>query len=81
MISCAITTSALGCLVFLYLFFRLIYGLDILWSAKALCFFVMMICGCIPLLVSYNAEHLLGKFYPFYRYLLYFIYICSTLNT
>lgn len=75
MISCAITTSALGCLVFLYLFFRLIYGLDILWSAKALCFFVMMICGCIPLLVSYNAEHLLGKFYPFYRYLLYFIYI------
>ena len=75
MISCAITTSALGCLVFLYLFFRLIYGLDILWSAKALCFFVMMICGCIPLLVSYNTEHLLGKFYPFYRYLLYFIYI------
>ena len=75
MISCAITTSALGCLVFLYLFFRLIYELDIAWGGKAVLLVIMLIMGCIPLFVSYQAEHILGKFYPFYRYLLYFIFI------
>lgn len=75
MISCAITTSALGCLVFLYLFLRLVYGLDIAWSGKVVLLIAMLICGCIPLLVSYRAENILGNFYPFYRYLLYFIYI------
>ena len=75
MISCAITTSALGSLVFLYLFFRLVYGLDIAWAGKATLLVIMLIMGCIPLFVSYQAEQILGKVYPFYRYLLYFIFI------
>lgn len=73
--TCAITTSFLGCLVTIFLFFRCIAGLDISLNAKSVCFAISILIGCIPLFVSYNTEATLGKAYPFYRYALYFIFV------
>lgn len=82
MITCAITTSVLGCLVTGYLFFRYPYGAEISLSAKSILFVLFMGIGCIPLLVSYDAEHFFGRFYNYYRYGLYFIFIgCIILFT
>ncbi len=75
MITCAITTSVLGCLVTLFLFVRHFWFLALpLWLKVALAF-IFIIAGCIPLLVEYHFEKALGSFYSAYRYGLYFIYV------
>lgn len=82
MISCSVTTSFLGCLVTIYLFFRYVFRLDIAPAPKALLFILFFLAGCIPLFVSYRLENILGAAYPYYRYALYFIYIaCIILFT
>lgn len=75
MISCSITTSVLGCMVTLYLFFRYTWCLTLSPLSKAAIFALFILAGCIPLLVSYNLENLLGRAYPFYRHALYYIFI------
>lgn len=80
MVTCSIATSILGCLVTTYLYFRYTWCMDI--PAKALIFAAFIVIGCIPLLVSYNFEKILGTAYPFYRNALYFIFIgCIILFT
>lgn len=80
--TCAITTSFLGCLVTGFLFFRYTMCLDMSLLQRALVFMGFMLMGCIPLMISYQVEPTLGKFYPVYRYGLYFIYIgCVILFT
>lgn len=82
MISCAITTSVLGCLVTSLLFLRYIMPLDIAVSIKAVLFAVFILMGCFPLLVSYKLENILGAAFPFYRTALYYIFIsCIILFT
>ena len=82
MVTCAVTTSVLGCIVTSYLFFRYTWYLDLSLVQKSLIFASFILAGCIPLLVSYNMEHILGRFYPFYRYALYFVFIgCIILFT
>lgn len=80
--TCAVTTSFLGCIVTSYLFFRYTWYLDMGTVQKYLVFALFILAGCIPLLVSYKFEPLLGKFYNFYRYALYFIFVgCIILFT
>ena len=75
MISCAVTTSVLGCLVTTYLFFRYTWCLDFSVLQKSAVYALFLLAGCIPLLVSYQMENYLGKYYIFYRYGLYAIFI------
>ncbi len=77
--TCAVTTSILGCLVTLLLFGRYVSWLDISVIAKGFVFVLCVLAGCLPLLVGYNFEPLLGKFYGLYRYTLYFIYIAAVI--
>ena len=75
MYTCAVTTSFLGCLATLFLYFRYILFASIGLPYKIICLVLFLLIGCIPLFVEYSFEDILGKFYPFYRYTLYFIYI------
>lgn len=82
MVTCAITTSVLGCMVTSYLFFRYSWHPDWNWLQESGIWALFLLLGCIPLFVSYNLEQYLGKFYGFYRYGLYFIFIgCIILFT
>ena len=82
MISCAVTTSLLGCMVTLYLYFRYTMCLDIGLLPRIFLLMPFLAAGCIPLLVSYRLENLLGSFYTLYRHSLYFIFIgCIILFT
>lgn len=75
MSTCAYTTSFLGCLVTLALFARYVLFADA-GTVSKICFLIpALVVGCIPLLVGYNFENIFGKFYPVYRYGLYFIFI------
>ncbi len=75
MVTCAITTSFLGCIVTSYLYFRYTWCLDLSALQKSMFFALFILMGCIPLFVSYQMEQFLGKFYLYYRYGLYFIFI------
>lgn len=75
MITCAVTTSFLGCLATGLLFIRYVGLSGMAAGHKAALFVLFMMAGCIPLFVSDGLENMLGAFYPFYRYALYFIYI------
>lgn len=77
MISCAITTSLLGCFITLFLFARHIYFLELPFWADICCVAAMLIIGCFPLLSEYNFEKCLGTAYPIYRYTLYFVFVGS----
>ncbi len=80
--TCAITTSFLGCLVTLSLYFRYIYFINTSATCKLISLIIAIIFGCIPLLISYKYEDLFGNFYPIYRYSLYYIYVgCIILFT
>lgn len=82
MVTCAITTSVLGSIVTLYLFFRYTWCLDLSLLQKSSLLALSVLIGCVPLFVSYNMEHFWDKFYPYYRYSLYFIFIgCIILFT
>lgn len=73
--TCAITTSFLGCLVTLSLYIRYIYFINTSTTRKLISLIIALIFGCIPLLVSYKFENLFGNFYTTYRYTLYYIYV------
>ncbi len=75
MITCAVTTSFLGCLATGLLFVRYAGLSGALPGGKAALFVLLMLAGCIPLFVSDSLENVLGPVYPFYRYALYFIYV------
>lgn len=77
MMTCSVTTSFLGCLVSAYLFFRYTWFLELSLMQRSFLFALFMLIGCIPLFVSYKLEAVLGSFYPFYRYALYYIFIGS----
>jgi len=75
MMTCAITTSFLGCLATTYLFVRYALYLDFSCWQKALIWAAFLLVGCFPLLVSYSFESIFGRFYPYYRYSLYFLFV------
>lgn len=80
--TCAITTSILGCFVTLYLFFRYTWGVELTLPSKGILLAVFILMGCIPLFVGFGFENFLGAAYPLYRTTLYFIYIgCVILFT
>ena len=74
MVTCAVTTSFLGCLVTTCLYFRYTLCLNIGLLPRLLLFVPFLVAGCVPLLVSYRLENVFGSFYPFYRYGLYWLY-------
>ena len=53
MITCAVMTSVLGCIVTTYLFFRYTWCLDLPLLQKSLVFALFVLIGCIPS-VSYT---------------------------
>lgn len=73
--SCALTTSSLGTLVTLMLCVRYICYLNLTTVQKLLWAILFIAIGCIPLLVSYRLEPILGKIFAPYRYSLYFVFI------
>lgn len=73
--TCAVTTSFLGCFVTILLFARYVSTLEISFLAKTICFIFFILMGCLPLFVSYSFEGFLGTRYLSYRYTLYFIYV------
>ncbi len=73
--TCAVTTSFLGSAVTTYLFFRYTMCMGLGITAKAVLFGIFILMGCIPLLISYKMENVLGGLYPVYRYVMYFIFI------
>ena len=73
--TCAITTSFLGCIVTLSLYFRYIFFINTPATYKFISLIIALMFGCIPLFVSYKFENLLGNFYTTYRYTLYYIYV------
>lgn len=75
MITCAIMTSLMGCMVTTFLFFRYTMCMGLGITAKAVLFGLFVLMGCIPLLISYKLEDVMGAFYPIYRYAMYFIFI------
>lgn len=75
--TCAITTSILGCMATLFLFARYILYAEIPTAVKVVWAAAALLAGCIPLFVGYNFENVFGRFYGFYRYSLYFIYITA----
>ena len=77
MISCAVTTSFLGCLVTMFLFIRYIWFLGLSPLANAAALVALLLIGCFPLLVSYRFENALGSLYPCYRYGLYYVFISA----
>ncbi|MGN0903964.1 MAG: hypothetical protein ACI4PW_02295, partial [Alphaproteobacteria bacterium] len=68
MMTCAVTTSFLGCLATGILFVRYVGLSGASTGQKAALFILFMLAGCIPLFVSYRLGNVLGSFYPFYRY-------------
>ena len=68
-------TMLTGSLITGFLFFRYVWilGLPPLANLVILAGFLSM--GVTPLFTSYRFENLLGSFYPFYRYSLYFIFV------
>lgn len=82
MMTCAVATSFLGCLVTLYLYFRFIWIMGLSWAANSFLLALFILIGCFPLLVGYKFENILGSFFPYYRYGLYFVFIsCVILLT
>lgn len=82
MISCAVTTSVLGCLATLFLFWRYIWFLDLTHGQKGAFFILFLLAGCIPALTSYAFESVFGQFFAAYRYFLYFLFVfCIILFT
>ena len=77
MISCAVTTSFLGCLVTMFLFIRYVWFLGLSPLANAAALVALLLIGCFPLLVSYRFENALGSLYPCYRYGLYYVFISA----
>lgn len=77
MINCSITTSFLGCLVSAYLFWRYTWFFNMGAVLRSILIILFVLIGCIPLLVEYGFEKYLGRFYGFYRYTLYYIFIAS----
>lgn len=75
MISCAVTTSFLGCLVTFSLFFRYVFFMPVPVWAKSTAALCALLAGCFPLLVGYGFEKYLGGAFAVYRYALYFIYV------
>ena len=82
MITCSVITSVLGCIVTSYLFFRYTWCADLGSAQRAAVFGLFLLAGCVPLLVSYGFEKIWGRFYSFYRYTLYYIFVgCILLFT
>ncbi len=73
--TCAVTTSFLGCIVTLSLYFRYIFFINTPVIYKFISLTIALLFGCIPLFVSYKFENLFGNLYPIYRYTLYYIYV------
>ena len=82
MISCAVTTSVLGCFATFFLFWRYVWYLDLRRKQKFLFFILFLLAGCIPALTSYQFESFLGRYFAAYRYSLYFLFVlCIILFT
>ncbi|MBQ8346240.1 MAG: metallophosphoesterase [Alphaproteobacteria bacterium] len=75
MISCAVTTSVLGCLATFFLFWRYAWFLDLTRQQKTGFFILFLLAGCIPALTSYQFESFLGRYFAAYRYSLYFLFV------
>lgn len=77
MFSCAVIVSFLGCLATSYLFVRFALPLEIPFYRKLWFCAAFISVGCLPLLSGYQFEPIFKRFYPIYRYTLYFIFIWS----
>lgn len=45
------------------------------WPIAIILLFVLLLIGCVQPLSSYGFENILGKYYPLYRYIIYFLFV------
>ena len=75
MIPWSIMTALVGCSITFYLFIRYIWFLHLSPVVTGILLIVFLVMGCFPLLAYYSFEPVLGKYYPLWRYTMYFIFI------
>ena len=75
MIPWSIMTALVGCSITFYLFVRYVWLLHLSPVITGFLLIVFLIAGCFPLLAYYSFEAVLGKYYPLWRYTMYFIFI------
>ena len=75
MLSWSVMASMVGCTITMYLFVRYAVMLGLSWWISVPLFIFLILIGCTQPLTTYAFEEPLGKFYPFYRYTIYFLFI------
>lgn len=75
MIPWSIMTALVGCSITFYLFIRYVLLLHLSPVATGILLIMFLIMGCFPLLAYYSFEQFLGKYYPLWRYTMYFVFI------
>ena len=74
-----IVSSVICCLLMSFLFVRYILFMPASSSFKSIAFIFLMIIGCTPALVAYPVENILGKIYPAYVAVLYFLFTAAVI--
>ena len=75
MFSWSVMASMVGCTITMYLFIRYVLMSSLSWPIAIILLFVLLLIGCVQPLSSYGFESLLGKYYPLYRYIIYFLFV------
>lgn len=75
MFSWSVMASMVGCTVTMYLFVRYVLMSALSWPVTIILLFVLLLIGCVQPLSSYGFEEIFGKYYPLYRYIIYFLFV------
>ncbi len=75
MLSWSVMASMVGCTITLYLFVRFVLLVKLGLFLTITLLFILLLIGCVQPLSSYAFENVFGKFYPLYRYGIYFLFI------
>lgn len=75
MLAWSVMASMVGCTVTMYLFVRYVLPAGMGLPATIILLFLLLLIGCVQPLSSYAFEKVFGRFYPLYRYTLYFMFI------
>ena len=79
MFSWSVMASMVGCTITMYLFIRYVLMSSLSWPVAIILLFVLLLIGCVQPLSSYGFEEILGQYYPFYRYMIYFLFVACVI--
>ena len=77
MLGVAIVTSAVGCFLTIFLFFRYAFFMPWSPSIKTIALFIALGIGFSPILLHHSMENILGRFYTIHYHTIYFIFITT----